>query len=290
MSDLTPPPDEPLPDQARARMRGELIAAAAGADAVDRRWQRWMVPGVAAAAVLLVVGMAGLVVHAGRGPSSSPPLATAPSSPASTSAPASGAPLPSSTPDLPTLPSAYVSIGSATPSWLQGGAGSGGCGDEVGSVVGGTRQVARIGRTTFWANQHEFVLCDDSGGTTTVQHPQPLTGGPARGVEAYRLSTVAAPADSGYTEIRVAGGLVPQGTTAFNARYTFPDGHTESATTTTDDQGRTWWRMTYSSHEAPGVNELDLPPIQVEVSLSGVQQHYRLSWGVDTCAQANHGC
>lgn len=75
---------------------------------------------------------------------------------------------------------------------------------------------------------------------------------------------------------------------------TFPDGHVEEATTETDDQGRTWWRMEYTSYvgvlSRPDTNETDLDPIMVDVSLSGTAPRIELRWGLDTCAQANHGC
>ena len=89
---------------------------------------------------------------------------------------------------------------------------------------------------------------------------------------------------------RSAGGIVPSGSEeVFDVAYTFPDGHTEHATKATDDQGRTWWRMVYVYDDGGG-SELDKPEIEVTVSLSGVQKEYPLAWGMDTCAQANHGC
>ncbi len=72
--------------------------------------------------------------------------------------------------------------------------------------------------------------------------------------------------------------------------YTFPDGHVEPGTTATDDQGRTWWHMAYAYDDGGG-NELKKPEIEVRCRLRR-QRHYRfrLQWGIDTCAQANHGC
>jgi len=41
----------------------------------------------------------------------------------------------------------------------------------------------------------------------------------------------------------------------------------------------------------PVGNELEQPPIEVEVrDADGVRDTYTLEYGVDTCAQANHGC
>jgi hypothetical protein len=61
------------------------------------------------------------------------------------------------------------------------------------------------------------------------------------------------------------------------------------ANTATDAQGRTWWVMVHAAPDSGG-SELDDPPIEATVSLSGVQHTFALEWGVDTCAQANHGC
>ena len=54
MTEPTPPPERPLPDQARARIRAELLA-----HAHDHRSAapRWLVPAGAAAAVALVAGL-----------------------------------------------------------------------------------------------------------------------------------------------------------------------------------------------------------------------------------------
>ena len=77
----------------------------------------------------------------------------------------------------------------------------------------------------------------------------------------------------------MAGGIVPSGVEdVFDVAYTFPDGHTERATTATDDQGRTWWRMVYTYDDGGG-NELKKPEIEVTMSLSGVQKHYTLRVG-----------
>ena len=276
MSDLTPPPDEPMPEQSRARIRADLLAASQ--DRGRSRVSRWVVPGVAAAAVVLVAGLAAWAVQLGDdNGSEGAPAASTPTS----SAPAV------------VTPSATPSQAGTVP---EGGhqAGTSPCVDELTDVLKGADPVAAFpeadgGTTTFWVKGDRFVLCDERSGTTTVHHPLPLT--PVEGVETYRVSSIYAPAKGGgFTTSRVAGGVVPDGAPAYDVTYRFPDGHVEPATTTVDPQGRVWWRMVYTYHEDSGVNEMDQAPIRVTVSYSGVQNTYDLQWGIDTCAQANHGC
>ena len=140
------------------------------------------------------------------------------------------------------------------------------------------------GETTMWVAGQSYALCDVRAGTTTVHKPVSMTS--ADGIAPYQVSSIYPRTQEGFRVVQVAGGLVPEGATAFDVSYAFPDGHTERATTTTDDQGRTWWRMVYSYDGG----EPDPTPIRVTVSYSGAQKDYSLKPGVDTCAQANETC
>lgn len=274
MSDLTPPPDEPMTEQTRARIRADLLASTRGQG--PSRASRWVVPGVAAAAVVLVAGMAAWAVQVGGDDGTSGPSAGG-----SSSAPPSD----ESTVVATTKPGRVT--GSVPPENAVEPATS--CGDELAEVLPGAEQAAAFpDGTSFLVKGDRFVLCDVRAGTTTVHHPVSTT--PGEGVEPFRVSSLYAPEKGGgFRTIRVAGGLVPEGMTAFDVRYTFPDGHTEAATTIDDDQGRTWWRMLYAYDDGGG-NEMEEQPIRVTVGYSGVQRTYDLQWGIDTCAQANHGC
>jgi hypothetical protein len=158
-------------------------------------------------------------------------------------------------------------------------AGSGDCQQELENVLPGAQPAATFGDgTTFLVKGDHFVLCDVRGGVTTVHHPLPLT--PDEKVDTYAVSSS--------NDVRVAGGVVPEGATAFDVTYTFPDGTSVPAETVKGEDGRTWWRVVHV-YAAKG-SELDDPPIEVTVSYSGVQKHYQLRWALDTCAQANHGC
>jgi hypothetical protein len=280
MSDLTPPPDEPMPEHARARIRADLLAATRGSE--PSRAARWALPGVAAAAVVLVAALAAWAVQVGGdGDSGGTPAASTPTASVAPDVTPSG------------TPSRVASEKTTTDPDEGQQAGTNPCVDELTNVLPGADPVAAFpeadgGTTTFWVKGDRFVLCDERAGTTTVHKPLPMT--PVEKVETYRVSSIFAPAKGGgFRAIRVAGGLVPEGYMAYDVSYTFPDGHTEQATTTMDPQGRTWWRMVYASHDDGG-NEMDDAPIHVTVSYSGAQYSYDLQWGLDTCAQANHGC
>lgn len=264
MTEPTPPPEQPLSDQARARIRAELVE-----HAQQGRGRRWLVPLGSAAAVALVAGLAWWAVDVGGNERATPPVA----SQESTSAPAS------------LDPSAPVT---ATPVQVPGTpqVGTADCETELANVLGGATLAHQVDETSsFWVKGDKFVLCDQLEGRTTVHRALPLI--PRDDVSTYAVSTDVL----GGRTIRTAGGIVPPGAEeVFDAAYTFPDGHTERATKSTDDQGRTWWRMTYTYDDGGG-SELDQPEIEVIMSLSGVQKEYTLEWGPpDTCAQANHGC
>ena len=273
MTEPTPPPDEPLPDQARARIRADLLEAAQRPPS-----RSWVIPAAVAAAVVLVIGLAAWAVQAGRttgegaGPAagaSSTPAVTVTASPTTSPSSASSAPTATST--------ASTTTPAPTPTGAVQ-AGGGDCPQEAVNVLPDAELGAafRDGTSMLVAGDR-FVLCDVRDGVTTVQQPLPLS--PSEGVVTYRVSSS--------NGVRVAGGVVPQGAGSFEVTYTFPDGTTAKADTVQGD-GRTWWRVVHR-YAAQG-NELDDPPIEVTVRYSGVERHYTLRWGLDTCAQANHGC
>lgn len=292
MSDLTPPPDEAMPDQARARIRAELLAAAQG----DRRsGRRWVVPAAAAAAVVVVAGLAGWAVQSGGGGSEGAPAG------ASTSATSTEAatPEPGPTESGPTEPgptdvrSIEVSKVPGAQEDHQVDVKERGCARTMRETLPGAAQVAEFPgdgahATSVWVAGDRFTICDVADGMTTTHQPLPLT--PVPGVETFRVSSMYLPADGGGFDVtRVAAGVVPGGAAAYDVRYRFPDGATVPAEVTTGSDGRTYWRVVHRS-AAPEGSEAKQPPIEVTLSLSGVRHDYRLQWGLDTCAQANHGC
>lgn len=269
--DLTPPPDESLPEQSRARIRADLLGAAQDGDGGRRRW---VAPVAAAAAVLVVVGLAGWAVQAGGDNGGAPALA-----PTSSGHPDADWSMGWTDNPEPSEPSGKATLSLST------------CVDPVGQVLPGAQQAVAFpaddggGETTMWVAGESYALCDVRGGVTIVHKPNAMTE--AHGVGPFQVSSTYPRTRDGFRTIQVAGGLVPDGATAFDVSYTFPDGHTEAATTTTDDQGRTWWRMVYAYDDG---GDSAPTPIQVVVSYSGVQKEYSLKPGVDTCAQANETC
>ncbi|MBJ7355959.1 hypothetical protein [Nocardioides sp.] len=285
MTDATPPPDQPLGDQARARIRAELLAATREPSA---RARRWVVPAAAAASVALVAALTGWATgllgggHDGdgvgpaTGTSATPtPESTAGPDDGVTPTPTDGDPVPSAPPTPP---------------------GSAACVTALEYVLRDAEQAVVFpeeggGTTSIWVKGGRFSVCDERGGRTTVHQPLPIAPD-LDDVATFRVSSRYQPTEGGgYRTIRLAAGVLPDGAldAELDVRYTFPDGHTEQATKITDHQGRVWWRMVYEYDDGGG-NETAKPPIEVTVSLSGVRKELTLEWGTDTCAQANHGC
>jgi hypothetical protein len=289
MNEPTPPPERALPDDARSRIRAQLLQLAHE----DRSTTRlWMVPAGAAAAVALVAGLAYWAINPGSEPQHGLPItgdgtSSAPVGPdgslAPSSVPSTDSSVPPIAPDGTVVPSTESSVTPIGPD--ASAVGSRSCEEEMVNVLKGATLATQVdGTSSFWVRGEMYVLCDELNGRTTVHKALPLA--PRDDVATYAVS-------SDFLEgqvTRSAGGIVPQGAEeVFDVAYTFPDGHTEHATKSTDEQGRTWWRMVYTYDDGGG-NELNKPEIEVTMSLSGVQKHYTLAWGEDTCAQANHGC
>jgi hypothetical protein len=266
----TPPPERPLSDQARARIRAELIQHAQEHRSAA---PRWLVPAGAAAAVALVAGLAFWAVNAGGSDDGRGVPVTGGGTSSGTA-----------TPTPATLPeTAY------TTKPPEGGVqvGNGSCETELTNVLKGAANVFDAAPDiSYWVKGDRFSLCNTGPDFTTVTQPLPLA--PHDDVETFRVVSIPAQ-HPGSPDLFVAGGIVPDGAIAYSVEYTFPDGETVPAETGTDADGHSWWWMEHTSPAYQG-NITRQPPIEVTVSLSGTQQHYSLKWGIDTCAQANHGC
>lgn len=324
---LTPPPEEPLPDTTRAQIRQRLGAATQTTQ--QRPGHRWLVPGLAAAAVLTVVAGAFAVAStnddnpAGNGslqpagPETT--LAPTPTPGGDDTATPSDMPLSSAipTPDIESrtpidraTPSAPTVTTVATPRV----SGATSCADEVSeyaAMVEPALQGASVtaqrdsgaGTTYLYETKSAWVVCDDStavpGGPQSEKGYTPTLLASHLRSQDYKptLKTLAVStnfigsADYSSTESGYifAAGRDFDGVQAIS--YAFPDGHTEQAVV--GENGL--WSMSYVITDPPTVklysDLTQLDPIDVTVtSTSGTTAHYTLEWGVDGCGQVNHGC
>ncbi|QCW50489.2 hypothetical protein FE634_08835 [Nocardioides dongxiaopingii] len=310
--DLTTPPDQPLDDAARARLRGRVLAGLAE-PAASGSGRRWAAPAAAAAAVVVLAGATGWatlapgaedVAPADRGTSSPEVL------PTPTPADDVAVPDPSDGSDRPDDPTGQGGVtpheGPAVEPTPSGAGPAGGpavaCRRDLDDVLPGAVPAltlgGTLGATSFLVGGDRFVLCDTAGGTVTLHGAQPLDGRHAPDdTTPWRVSTNAVdPQDGtgGLDLVLVAGGIVPPRAEGWGISYTFPDGHVEEATTGTDAEGRTWWRMEHVATDgvlvARGTDQTTLEPILVDVRVAGTSTEHELRWGEDTCAQVNHGC
>jgi hypothetical protein len=270
MSDLTPPPERPLSDRARARIRAELLEHAHQNRSTA---PRWLAPAGAAAAVALVAGVAFWAVNAGRSDGGGLPMTGETSSAAAAASSSPTGPRTEAT----ATPTSAVTVGSAS------------CAAEMENVLAGARLALQVDSgSAFYVKGARFALCDTITGRTTVHRVLPLT--PRLDPGTYAVSTSLEPNKGGFEMTYVAGGAVPDGVTDFDAVYEFPDGKVEHSTVVPDNQGRRWWTMVHSSLQPRNLNQTKLPMIRVTVVQDTQQDDLSLAWGVDTCAQANHGC
>lgn len=273
-----PPPVEPLDDATRARLRARVLDGLddGGSVGSSRRPRRWVVPAGAAAAVVVVVGVAAGVALKGD-----PQGSGAPVDPAGSGSPTASPSVSSDASDAPTPES-----GDPTPPVDDAA-----CQRELRFVLRGAEPVAstssETGTTTFLVLRDRWTLCSTHGGRTTVHRPRRL--GAPDDQESYGVSSVYSGPD---TSTYVAGGVLPDGVTDAAITYGFPDGHTEPADLVRGDDGRTWWSMDYTvtGGELNTGNTLRLDPIRVDVVAGGVEETYELEWAINTCQQANHGC
>ncbi len=277
----TPPPEQPLDDAARARLRERVVA---GLDSTSTATKRsWRMPVAAAAAVLVVAGVTGAVAtRADDGPRSN----GQPAAPESTEDPGN---------DLTVVPTDEVTSEAAAPA-----AGPKECPSNLRYVLKGAEPAVAFelpsgSPAAFYVKGDRWSLCDERAGIVTVSQPLKLDERYADQAVPFRMSMNFYDPDGGQDLVAsfVAGGLAPDGAEDFFdlLTYTFPDGHVAEADLVTDEQGRTWWYVEYVATEgllvAPETNYTKLGPIAVDLALSGVAYQVELTWLEDTCAQAN---
>ena len=309
MSDLTPPPDQPMPEPARARLREQLLAAAQEKPVAGTH--RWLVPAVAAATVLGVVGVGSWLVTGGAdragGPDETGPATGATSSDAETVSPVPVEPDAEEVPTVRASNSPRKAI--VVPDGVDEAEGKGRartCEQETRSGgLGGAQQVAEIqhgqATTSFWVNDTQWEVCDDLSAIEEAGRPAALleardAGAPyAANAETLGFSSFTV-TDAAFNPRYMhffAGGRLFAGVDKI--AYTFPDGGQATADVTTDASGEKWWAMSYEAHDglflAPGTNFMKLDPVEVVVSYTnGATETFDLEFGRDDCAHINFGC
>lgn len=298
---LAPPLPEPLDPAVRARLRARVLADVE--DAAGPSWGRWAVPLATAAAVAVVGTTAAVVGLTADGERSAPdPLGGPPTTTAAAPSPPAG-PSPTRTPS-PTLPVLPEEGGTLTydpstgelPGYVDTEPDD--CPSEVRFVLKGAEPVVEVvgeaSTGTFLVRGDRWVQCTEGPEAVTVTGDRVL-GAPFADDDAtpWQVSTDTSDyTRSSMTQLFVAGGPLPEGITGI--AYRFPGGAEERAEVVRDDDGRAWWRMEHVATQGvladPRQSLQDLDPIEVTVSLSGRQVVVPLRWGVDTCAQLNHGC
>jgi len=274
MSDLTPPPERRLADEVKAQMRAELIESTA--EPVPPRRNGWLMPVAAAAAVAALIGGGAWLVSGGDGTSGAP----------------TGGGTGTPTTSIESSTGEPTDEGTATPTADPGGTLQPDvpyrfCSSELRDYLPGADQVGSVpheaGVSLLFKTNDQAILCDiwQVDGAPRATLTAATDASPAIGKDLFKLyMNFSSTKDAEYG----AGGAVIVGVSGID--YTFPDGHTESATIT-----GAMWSMVYLPTSGPLLSgRLPDEPVTVTVSRGGVQEHYTLEWGVDTCAQINHGC
>jgi hypothetical protein len=301
--DLTPPTPEPLSYQRKLAMREELLASTGRSR--RRRGHAWLIPGLAAAAVVAIVTVGAAVVqHGGDGPSGS----------SNHFAPAAGGG--SSVRSTPAQGRHHSAATSAPPSRehvirrgthvfpIKGGAlphdpvttcEQAIAGLDTPGLDGATVTADRSYddyTTSLYETKSAWIVCDtgstEDGGPPTLFSPHQKDDTYQPDLDTLAVSENYSMDDSSWAQF-VAAGRDFDGVQSI--RYAFPDGHVENAVVGVNGL----WSMTYLPTTGPlvdpDVNQTTLDPIQVTVDYTdGHTDMFTLQWGVNTCAQLNHGC
>jgi len=291
------PPERPLSDDARARIRADLreeVHTAPGRRA-------WLVPLAAAASVAAVVGVVAWV-NAGGDPASTLPVGASSSEVTGVDPTSSTQPSPRQT-----APSRSASLGAtcspdtiyeneAGEYTLCEGDGSGpvvgpvgqSCASSIGEQLaepGTWSEVARIdhagGGTSLWRSGQKSYLCDQWGDITTIM-PSGAGGGVSADDFAVSMNF------TGKESLYVAGGAAIPGATAIT--YAFAQGDTVEATVT--DQ---MWSMVSLPTDGPWAAADSSPLVGTTTTVTvtyadGHTDQFELSFPEVFCAQLNHGC
>ena len=274
MTDLTPPPERHLDQQTRQQMRAELIAATA--QPTPRTSRGWLLPAAAAAAVAAVIGGGSLMLNNDRGGPTLDPLGSDTSAATTQETPTTATPTPAATADAACASAIQESLPGADLKYSQRVDGTGKVTTDVEIWVDGDQ----------WQVCDTFAALDDPDGQQKPTLFAVHSGRTVPDQEQVRISMNFVGVPGGLQAEYVAAGRVSSAVTKI--RYAFPDGHVEAASPADDG----YWSIVYLPEDGPlaGGDLRGVDPIEVTVTADGAEQTYTLEWGVDTCAQINHGC
>jgi len=296
---LTPPPERPLTPEQRTRLRSRLPRPE------DDRTRSWLVPTVAAAAVVALVA-GGSVALARSVGGDGGPRTVEPAAGASASAYASApAPVTASTDPCSQVSAAIAELNASageTQLTLTGAQATcvphnppTTCAHEVHDVLPGATLVAgSADGAGFWQAGRRWTLCAHDTSATTVHRVQNLDDAPV-GNARFAFSTDHGDTVGGRMPTTfVAGGPLGGGDARID--YTFPDGHVQEATYLDGVDGSRWWLVSYTATDGPladpRTNWGQLAPVVARLWGTDVSPPDRitLSWSADGCNQVNHGC
>ncbi|WP_300406402.1 hypothetical protein [Nocardioides sp.] len=284
MNDDLTPPDVSLDPAAKARIRQQVLAGVQE-PATERRW---LVPAGAVAAVALIALVSTVVASGGD---NMPELAPAGPATVTTTDEPTNEPTTEPTTDEPTTDPEPANAPAALET---------ACRPELG--IEKAEEVLTfsddLGSAAFYSDGTRWQLCSVHGDIVTVQADETIAR-PSRfdSVEPYQVSTDTVVAADGTlrTSFTAGGVLYSDRDEYLSIVYTFPGGVTVPAELAEGRDGAAYWAMDYTPTDGPladpKVNQTKLPEIEVEISYEGgFVQGFPLEWGIDTCAQVNHGC
>lgn len=135
------------------------------------------------------------------------------------------------------------------------------------------------------ADSRYWVACDNTfGRQVSARRPARLQKPSPQDTDAFAVADDLITRPDGEREFSWAGGMLPDGVAKI--RYTFPDGATEDAVV----HGGFWLMRHVSDRVPPSGPPTTTIRVRLLSASGAVVNDFRLTWGVQTCAQISHGC
>lgn len=141
------------------------------------------------------------------------------------------------------------------------------------------------GDTILIADASYWAVCDNTWGEEpSVRRPEHLQRPSTKDADAFAVAANTIGKPGSERDFYWAGGLLPAGVTA--VRYTFPDGKTADAAV----DGEFWLMRHMTAPAAASFPPASKIHVQLLSASGALVNDFRLTWGVQTCAQISHGC